>query len=134
MATLLLPADIAVRRLAVTRKDVQRAWAASVGRIVPAAVPTAARSERVARLFQAKERAGTSRSEAPGVTGGPAVDEKTAMEETGGQEREVGRRKELPVEMAETPESDEEGTLAARLLERRQGQRAEPEDRGTNES
>lgn len=60
-ATLLLPLDIATRRLVITRRDWQRAWAATFGRWQPQAVPIeAARPEPMARLFAAKERANLS--------------------------------------------------------------------------
>lgn len=56
-AVLLLPIDIAVRRLVITQRDWQRAWAASFGRLFPQPAPIPAQTEQVSRLFQAKERA-----------------------------------------------------------------------------
>jgi Mg-chelatase subunit ChlD len=59
IAALLLPFDVGVRRLAIDRRDLQRAWSA-IGmrmqsrRAVRRAVP--ARSERIATLFEAKQR------------------------------------------------------------------------------
>ncbi len=61
-ALLLLPLDIAVRRLVITRQDMARAWAATFGRWSVQPIP-AERTEQVSRLFQAKERAGTGKSE-----------------------------------------------------------------------
>jgi len=55
-AVLLLPLDIALRRLVITKRDWQRAWAATFGRLFPQPAPTA-QTEQVSRLFQAKERA-----------------------------------------------------------------------------
>ncbi|HNB50921.1 MAG TPA: hypothetical protein PK530_03215, partial [Anaerolineales bacterium] len=61
LAAILLPFDIAVRRLAVDRRDVTRAWQRMIGRLTPA--PAGApvipeRSERMATLLNVKERAG----------------------------------------------------------------------------
>lgn len=60
LALLLLPVDVALRRLVVTRRDLQQAWAATFGRWQPAAAPLPERVEQVNRLFQAKRRAGTT--------------------------------------------------------------------------
>ncbi|GAB4579419.1 MAG: VWA domain-containing protein [Anaerolineales bacterium] len=61
LAALLLPFDIAVRRLAIDRRDLTRAWQRMIGRLTPA--PAGApvipeRSERMATLLNVKERAG----------------------------------------------------------------------------
>lgn len=61
LAAFLLPFDIAVRRLAVDRRDLTRAWQHLIGRLTPA--PAGApvipdRSERMATLLEVKERAG----------------------------------------------------------------------------
>ncbi|MDQ5823812.1 MAG: VWA domain-containing protein [Chloroflexota bacterium] len=61
LAILLLPFDVGVRRLAITRADVDRAWAELrrrlgwTGRAVPATAPQAS-TPQVAALFGAKER------------------------------------------------------------------------------
>ncbi len=64
LALLLLPLDIAVRRLVVTRYDLQRAWGhVRVWVGLPAAQPAPApRAERLSALFKAKDRAGVSSS------------------------------------------------------------------------
>ncbi len=61
LAAILLPFDIAVRRLAVDRRDLTRAWQRMLGRLTP--VPVGApvipdRSERMTSLLGVKERAG----------------------------------------------------------------------------
>src|SRR5690606_37779086 len=62
LAVVLLPVDIALRRLVVTRRDWERLWAALTGwRGAP--VPQAQRSEQVGRLFAAKTRAPPRRTE-----------------------------------------------------------------------
>jgi uncharacterized membrane protein len=67
LALLLLPLDIAVRRLVVTRYDLQRAWARGRAWLAlhaphPAPVPPQ-RAEQLSSLFKAKERAGTASKE-----------------------------------------------------------------------
>ena len=62
LALLLLPLDIAVRRLVVTRYDLQRAWARARAWLAlhaphPAPVPPQ-RAEQLSALFKAKDRAG----------------------------------------------------------------------------
>jgi Mg-chelatase subunit ChlD len=66
IAALLLPFDVGVRRLAIDRRDLQRAWNAIGMRMQSRrarrkAVP--ARSERMATLFEAKERTRAERAE-----------------------------------------------------------------------
>jgi uncharacterized membrane protein len=69
-ATLVLPFDIAVRRLVISRYDVQRAWQrfrvwAHLGQ--PRAAPMAPqRAEQLSSLFKAKDRAGTAPKPADG--------------------------------------------------------------------
>jgi hypothetical protein len=59
MALLLLPVDVGLRRLVVTRRDLKRAWAATLGRWQPALAAKPEQAEQVSRLFRAKRRAGT---------------------------------------------------------------------------
>jgi hypothetical protein len=71
LALLLLPLDIAVRRLVVTRYDLQRAGARLRAWVVlhaphPAPVPPQ-RAEQLSALFKAKDRAGVSSKESEGV-------------------------------------------------------------------
>jgi uncharacterized membrane protein/secreted protein with Ig-like and vWFA domain len=66
IATLLLPFDVGVRRLAIDRKDLQKAWNAirlrrQTKRAAQVAVP--ARSERMTTLFKAKQRTHVERVE-----------------------------------------------------------------------
>jgi uncharacterized membrane protein len=60
LAIVLLPLDVAVRRLSLGRQELQRAQAWLSARLPRRAArpPAVARSERVVRLFEAKERAG----------------------------------------------------------------------------
>ncbi|MBL8059070.1 MAG: VWA domain-containing protein, partial [Anaerolineales bacterium] len=61
-AALLLPLDIAVRRLVITRQDLSRAWGRLLAwaalRPPPAASAAPERVEQLSALFKAKERAG----------------------------------------------------------------------------
>ncbi|MCA9938435.1 MAG: VWA domain-containing protein [Anaerolineales bacterium] len=119
-AVVLLPFDIAARRLVITRRDVARAWAATVGRYWPQAAPRPQRSEQVARLFQAKERAGTQPtgeppppetiSPPPGIILPP-----TPRQDAG----------EPPPEPAPPRAPASGGSLAARLLEKKREQEGE---------
>jgi Mg-chelatase subunit ChlD/uncharacterized membrane protein len=66
IAALLLPFDAGVRRLAIDRRDLQKAWQAIVTqlhtkRVARSAVPV--RSERMTTLFEAKQRTRVERAE-----------------------------------------------------------------------
>jgi uncharacterized membrane protein len=130
IAALLLPADIAVRRLVITRRDVERAWAATFGRWQPQQTQPE-RSEQVARLFQAKQRVGT-RGESEGPRAGepaPISRQDAIATQAGGEER--GERKEKrsvppesqPAQPASAkPPLPSSGTLAAKLLQKKRQQ------------
>ena len=135
LAVLLLPVDVAVRRLALTRRDVRRAWAAALGRVRPP-VAQPQRSEQVARLFEAKERAGTgsagapdaaqpSQQAQPSLVAAPRPEERreappTPVEEPGDAGAPVlppaARRKK---EERKDESQESQRSLASRLLERR---------------
>ena len=125
LAVLLLPVDVAVRRLALNRRDLARAWDAVRGRWRGrAAAPPRSRSEQVARLFEAKERAGTSHSGEE-----PARKQATLQEEKAPAAAEpTSQPADAPAQGPETPPSSAEGgSLAARLLQRRRQQTQEEE-------
>jgi Mg-chelatase subunit ChlD len=66
LAALLLPVDIAIRRLAISRRDVTRALTTLRGRfqrepIVTPTAPTTPRTQRIGSLMKAKERTEDSR-------------------------------------------------------------------------
>ncbi len=109
-AVLLLPVDVALRRLVLTRDDWRRASAAILGRLPTRAARPAPqpRSEQVSRLFQAKQRA----QERPPIPDSPVTTEPppppTTMPEVEDDEMK---------ETAVPPPSG--GDLAARLLERK---------------
>jgi hypothetical protein len=119
-AVILLPFDIALRRLVISRRDWQRAWAATFGRLFPAPVPVPAQSEQVARLFQAKERAGTKREDdvetavTPPIQRAAAVDDKLEeKEKRPSPQTQSGAQATPPVTGS---------SLASRLLEKKRQQ------------
>jgi hypothetical protein len=123
LAILLLPLDVAVRRLAVTRRDLARAWAATFGRLRPQ-VATPQRSERVSRLFEAKQRAGTTPSAGLPDTPAPVARRDAAQAEPEGEDPSGATPSSAP---ASPPLSRPEptGSLAARLLEKKRQQQEE---------
>ncbi|MCP4418690.1 MAG: VWA domain-containing protein [Chloroflexi bacterium] len=112
-AVLLLPLDIAVRRLVITRRDWARAWAATFGRWRPATIAPAPRTEQVSRLFEAKQRAGKSKggdTEETAVAPKPVITVQKQPEE----KRPFTSSASLP------PTS--KSTLASRLLKKKRQQ------------
>ncbi|MEM7331715.1 MAG: VWA domain-containing protein [Chloroflexota bacterium] len=117
-AVLLLPIDIAFRRLVVTRQDMQNAWAATFGRFQTQPVAPAPRTEQVSRLFQAKDRAAAPKAAPePSKDAPPPIQRQDAVEQAKPQPK-----KEQPSSSptAKTPPAS--GTLASRLLEKRKSQ------------
>jgi uncharacterized membrane protein len=101
IALLLLPLDIAARRLLVTQSDLARLGAALSPRPRAAAAPADA---RLSALLGAKARAGDARSvEPPVVPTAPLPEANLAP----------------PLAGADAPTQQEGGTLAGRLLQRR---------------
>jgi uncharacterized membrane protein len=140
-ALLLLPFDIAVRRLLVTRSDLQRLRAAFAPRAA-AAAPTA---ERMATLMGAKARAqqitetqSTPAAPAPAATAS-ALRERLAQRQTESESPKPVNVPPRPPRTADAiergsmhakPGTREDGTLAERLLKKRQEQRGDT-DEGT---
>jgi uncharacterized membrane protein len=131
-ALLLLPVDVALRRLVITRPDLQRAWAATFGRRQPAAPARPEQAEQVSRLFRAKRRAGTTVTGAAGSTepgdilrhdalpAAPPLDSASASTGDGD-----------PVTSPETPDSSSasaDSPLASRLLAKKRRQQAKGDD------
>jgi len=118
LAAVLLPVDVALRRLVVTRRDVERAWAAIFGRIRPQPAVDQ-RSEQVARLFEAKQRAGTTTSPAGRTPSPPPVSREDATASQS-EEKAPGPAPSPPRQRSEPATQPEPtGSLASRLLERR---------------
>jgi hypothetical protein len=119
-STLLLPIDIAVRRLVFTRQDVARAWSAITGRLLPETTPAGVREEQLARLLQAKERAGVGKEGYKSALDSPPTGEGDDAEDIPTGESLLSHSPS-PEREAE-PEPTSGKTLASRLLERRRRQ------------
>jgi hypothetical protein len=126
VALALLPFDIAVRRLVVTRSDVQRAWQAVFGRARAAAEGP---SERLSTLMSAKER-GRQRAEeagesAPGTVGALRARRDQARSETAAQAAPtptaVQDRPRYASRSAERTPQGSGSNIAGELLKRRRG-------------
>lgn len=131
LATILLPFDIAVRRLVIGRQDVARAWAATLGRLrLQPAQQAAERTEQVARLFQAKARATTQQAREAEAGEEVMPPEATSTQETAGSaDRPDQVRRPVPeAKPRATPPPAPGGTLASRLLEKKKEQDKTPED------
>lgn len=128
MALMLLPLDVATRRLALTRRDWQRAWAATFGRWRPLSAPsTTTRPEQVSRLFQAKERAGTQRPANPATPLSPDTTSLGEPASTGSSSSPVPPTPTQAAPKAVKPPTPTgtppvSGTLAARLLAKKRDQ------------
>jgi uncharacterized membrane protein len=129
VALLLLPVDIAVRRLIFTRSDWQRVQAFLAG--LRRSTPTADRSERLSTLIKAKER-GQQRAEEPGVTAARTVGALRASRERARAERQpapgaeptgqpdADKPRYTPPSAAQARREREEGvTVAGELLKSR---------------
>jgi uncharacterized membrane protein/secreted protein with Ig-like and vWFA domain len=121
LATLLLPVDIAARRLMVTRRDVQRAWVALSGRVVPHVEP-AERSTQIGRLFAAKERVADRHDRV--ATQAPAKEVETPKSAAPDKPQDAPQAspaaRQQTEQMPEVQKEDDGDTLAARLRRRRQ--------------
>ncbi len=117
-AVILLPFDIALRRLVVSRRDWQRAWAATFGRLFPTPAPIPAQSEQVARLFQAKQRAGT-RKEEGGKEGTAVPPPIQRQDQAASSQTPAAPPSTAP---AAKPVAPATGSLASRLLEKKRSQ------------
>ncbi|MBE2224936.1 MAG: hypothetical protein IAF02_25570, partial [Anaerolineae bacterium] len=125
IAVLLLPLDIAVRRVVITRRDGQRAWAATFGRLLPQTVTAAPQTEQVSRLFQAKERAATRRPQPDSLTVPEELTPSAAIEKTAPQtppntvdESTRSDAQKSPPKSSDSPQKS--GSLASRLLDKKQ--------------
>ncbi|HFQ94249.1 MAG TPA: VWA domain-containing protein [Anaerolineae bacterium] len=117
-AVLLLPLDIALRRLAVSRRDWQRAWAATFGRFQRQPVQREERTEQVSRLFQAKRRAKTTAAP-PEQAAPPPIQREDAVKTAG----QPAPRKESGKKRPSSPPAS--GSLASQLLKKKQQKRDE---------
>jgi hypothetical protein len=124
LAVVLLPIDIAIRRLVITRRDMERAYAATFGRFTPEVMIPADRTEQVARLFQAKKRAGMEKGEDAAVVEPSPVQRRDAAEQQPSTPRPVPSTPHQPLS---TPPASG-SALASRLLEKKRQQAEERKD------
>ena len=130
-AVVLLPMDIAARRLVVTRTDLNRVWAATFGRWGASTASNLAREQSVSRLFEAKNRA---RSEVQAEIRDPHSEAQSAESlvergSLGKSEGEVGPgNQEEPRAGPETGGKQNGRTLASRLLVRKRRKPSGPDD------
>jgi uncharacterized membrane protein len=123
-AVVLLPLDIALRRIVLTRSDIRRLWQVTAGRLGRPARPDGPPSEQVARLFKAKERAARPPASEPAdrlpMVTVPGEAEGLETRAPGGvaaarDAGDPGGADEAPDE----PAGESYESLASRLLERR---------------
>jgi hypothetical protein len=128
LAILLLPVDIAVRRVVVTRSDGRRLWNATVGRLQPSIRPGTVQSEQVTRLFRAKKRAARASSRDPADGGRKAAAPDETLPTTGGTPADSDPSAQLSGASGDTDESapdldsgpeEQYESLASRLVQRR---------------
>ena len=129
LALLLLPFDIAVRRLVITKRDWERVWASTFGRFASQPVVVAPRPEPMSRLFQAKERASTQSSDEESASANvpPPVMRRDATETTQPsmpRPPAVTRPRSVP-KQGGSPAS---GSLASRLLDKKRQQQQDQQD------
>jgi uncharacterized membrane protein len=133
LAILLLPFDIAARRLVLTRRDWGRAWAAATGRVRRRSASARERTAAMSSLMQAKERATADRrspatgNQSPPVnreTGTEAPEPPTTVKADADEEAGIEARETAPDSPgADNAPPEDSTTLAARLRERRQPKR-----------
>jgi uncharacterized membrane protein len=118
LAVLLLPLDVAIRRLAITRQDLHGVWRLVLSKWQSPATAADQRSENIDRLFEAKQRATLPEKQKP-VTSDPAP--VTPSPEDGGQEMDQQNSINTgPTSGTNQPEtSNDERTLASQLLEKK---------------
>jgi hypothetical protein len=122
LAAFLLPLDVAVRRLIITKKDVSQAlnkvWAGTIGRWQPQTEAQDGRDEQVERLFQAKKRARKDEQDEKSLSSEMVTsDISKAESERPADQADSSHWGEEADTTQDAP--SEEGTLASRLLERR---------------
>jgi len=130
LAVLLLPFDIAVRRIVITRGDGQRLWQSTLGRIWRPTVPAVERSERVTRLFRAKERAARRPEDEPGsespLLASDDVKDLPVKDPAATLEVDPAGVIDVAATDSETQAGEQYESLASRLLERHRRGNQEP--------
>ena len=118
LAVLLLPLDIAVRRLVVTRRDLLGVWDNFFSRWQSSEQPVARREGRFARLFEAKERASVPEKQASDYHEPVGKDVESAVEEHIETHSDlINTSPSTETDRPKTPA--EELSLASQLLEKK---------------
>jgi uncharacterized membrane protein len=120
LAIILLPLDIAVRRLAITRRDTRRAWEATIGKLQWRSKPASGRSEQVARLFEAKSRATTSRVVKEEPIKQPSVPDVASQDKSDTKTGDDLMDQEQPAKPDFPDNQQEDQSLASYLLGKKQ--------------
>ena len=118
-AVFLLPFDVGVRRIVITRRDWQRAYAATLGRFAQnQTADEPVRTEQMSSLFQAKQRAQQENTRR--TSGLPEFLRPDQTERSPEPPRPIARPEPKPAEPADPPPlASEESSLAARLLKKK---------------
>jgi uncharacterized membrane protein len=118
VAVVLLPFDVAARRLAIGRQDLARAWAWMQERLPRQRLrPAAEAPEPVRRLFQAKERVERARPVAAPPAREAAAEKRVAPKQA--SRKPPTEPAESPVEVPSPARPAEGETLASQLLKRK---------------
>lgn len=120
-AAILLPIDVAVRRLVITRYEVEKAWARVGGafRLPGMRRPAPERPPEMAQLFQAKARAEQPR---PGPGTAPPAPPAPGPEPSPAPPAPTAPAAPPPPRPAAPPQADGGDTLAARLLKKKRSE------------
>ena len=128
IATILLPFDVAIRRVVISQRDWERIRAATIGRFARQESTAAPRTEGMSSLLRAKERATENTPQDTGLAG------RLRSSRESSKPPPVQRSSPQPIERPEPPkpkaDGDEmnsgeeaaENSLAARLLKKRREQ------------
>ncbi|MBK8430519.1 MAG: VWA domain-containing protein [Chloroflexi bacterium] len=120
VAVILLPFDIGVRRVIITRQDWARAYAASVGRLLGRSAEPVEheRQEQLSTLFQAKQRAHERRPNQP-----PTGD--SSPPPSGGEPPRPIAPPTPPKQTPPAPPPSDTGSLASRLMDKKRKEKGE---------
>jgi uncharacterized membrane protein len=125
LAILLLPLDIAIRRLVITRQDLNRVWQPITGRFRPRPAPIPGRSEHVTRLFQAKDRVSSPEirereaAEPAAIPGMVGKSEETNAKDGLGSDSDINK---------DAVPGDGSQSLASLLLEKKRRRESHPDE------
>ena len=132
LATILLPIDVAVRRVVISARDWEKFRAATVGRFSRQEVAPSPRTEEMSGLFRAKQRARQDQKQDSGLAGRLRTLREDRPNEQRSQSapRPIERPDAPEPQLKDEPKSGEEenkdaagGSLASRLLKKKREQK-----------